>query len=323
MKEINQPWPHAQNDALGGFLWFYCKLAREGVLPVAPSDWRMLARFADYFRAIRYWQDEDSGHWEETRKIEASSIGMVVAGFEQLRLLIRASGDSVSFRRGGHRFNMEVIDESIKQGTVALKAILPFECIQPDPLKNRRYDAALLFLIHPLELISGSLADRVLRNVITQLGGDYGIRRYRGDSYWAPDYDQKLPPDEQIGDFSEDISGRNLLLTGKGSEAQWCIFDPVISCIYGLKFARTGRNEFLDLQTFHLNRSLAQLTRGDRSRDIRPFRCPELYYLKNGEYVPNDHLPLLWTQANLLMALKMLRNNLREHASRQGSIQKI
>ena len=45
-----------------------------------------------YFQAIRYWQDEDSGHWEERRKIEASSIGAVVAGLRELRLLREIRG---------------------------------------------------------------------------------------------------------------------------------------------------------------------------------------------------------------------------------------
>ena len=41
-----------------------------------------------------------------------------------------------------------------------------------------------------------------------------------------------------------------------------------------------------------------------------PFKCPELYYLENGNYVPNDATPLLWTQANLWIAFKFMKQNL-------------
>lgn len=80
LAEINQKWAHAQNDALGFFLWFYCQLATQGLLNPEADEFAVLALFPHYFQAIRYWQDEDSGHWEETRKLEASSVGGVVAG---------------------------------------------------------------------------------------------------------------------------------------------------------------------------------------------------------------------------------------------------
>ncbi len=39
----------------------------------------MLTLFPLCFEAIAYWQDEDSDHWEEDRKITASSIRVVIA----------------------------------------------------------------------------------------------------------------------------------------------------------------------------------------------------------------------------------------------------
>ena len=53
---------------------------------------KLLSLFARYFEKIRYWQDEDSGHWEEARKIEASSIGVVVGALEEFQALARANG---------------------------------------------------------------------------------------------------------------------------------------------------------------------------------------------------------------------------------------
>jgi hypothetical protein len=37
------------------------------------------------------------------------------------------------------------------------------------------------------------------------------------------------------------------------------------------------------------------------------WKCPELYYRKGDTFVVNPHTPLLWTQANLQIALAMLR----------------
>jgi hypothetical protein len=37
--------------------------------------------------------------------------------------------------------------------------------------------------------------------------------------------------------------------------------------------------------------------------------CPELYFLKQGRYVPNAHTPLAWTQANQALALHLVKKS--------------
>ncbi len=138
--------------------------------------------------------------------------------------------------------------------------------------------------------------------------GEIGVRRYLGDSYWAPDYKQKLKPAERAADVSDDLSRRNRLLPAVGQEAQWCLFDPYIPCIFGLKFQSTRSPEHWAKQTEYLNRSPGQITAADRT-DIPAFRCPELYYLESGRHVSNDHVPLLWTQANLILAIRLREEN--------------
>ena len=106
----------------------------------------------------------------------------------------------------------------------------------------------------------------------------------------------------------------------RGKESQWCIFDPIISAIYGEWFQASGDAKYLKLQTLHLNRALGQITGENNTVDtgkgnnepvkIPAYRCPELYYWQHGEYVPNVSTPLLWTQANLCIALKMMERNL-------------
>jgi hypothetical protein len=83
-----------------------------------------------------------------------------------------------------------------------------------------------------------------------------------------------------------------------GCEAQWCLFDPLLSVIYGQEYERTGAAEALARQLEHLNRAIGQLD--EKSR------CPEMYFLKRGKWMPNEHTPLAWRQANLSVALRAL-----------------
>jgi phosphorylase kinase alpha/beta subunit len=306
LAELDQHWGHSQNDALGYFLWFYCKLANEGYLKPQPEDLEILALFPFFFQAIRYWDDEDNGHWEEEPKVEASSIGVVIAGLKELKQLILKETIPVSAcQYQDIPVRIQFLDKLIAQGTIALNHILPAECIQPES-KKRRYDAALLFLIYPLQVIDDEIGDQILRDVINNLQGDYGIKRYLGDSYWCADYGQKLPSKSRTTDFSDDMTSRDALLK-KGEEAQWCLFDPIISIIFGLKFQKTRQEKYRQQQIYYLNRSLGQLTGEDCP--FGEFKCPELYYLENSRYVPNPNTPLLWTQANLSIALQMMESN--------------
>jgi len=301
LEEIDQKWSHAQNDALGYFLWFFCKLCNDKVIDeLTQQQIQLLALFVLYFEKIEYWQDEDNGHWEEAKKIEASSIGVVVAALTELKKLVQQKTNSIQYH--DKIITADFLNELIKQGQQSLKQILPAECIQVD--KYRSCDAALLFLIFPLDIIQNEgMENKILENVIKQLQGDYGIRRYTGDSYWSADYKEKLKPELRTIDVSDDMSSRDSLLQ-PGQEAQWCIFDPIMSIIYGKKYQQTKKPEYLQLQTKYFNRSLAQLTLEDSP--FGGFKCPELYYLENGSYVPNDTTPLLWTQANLWIALKFM-----------------
>jgi hypothetical protein len=107
----------------------------------------------------------------------------------------------------------------LARGRRALDAILPYECAQPGLARHRRHDAALLFLLLPLDVVKDqAMADKVLDDVDRYLTGEHGIRRYRGDSYWAPDYDLRLS--DRTRDFSEDLDSRDALLSRVGDEAQ-------------------------------------------------------------------------------------------------------
>lgn len=308
LTEIDQNWQHAQNDALGYFLWFYCQLISDRLLLPSSEELEILTLLPLYFKAIAYWQDEDSGHWEEDRKVSASSIGVVVASLQSFRKLFIEHDLISDYCCSQNRLvTLELLDRLILKGSNALTEILPAECIQSE--KARRYDAALLFLIYPLNVLDDVTSDRIIEDVANNLQSKYGISRYLNDSFWCRNYTD-LPENIRTSISTEREQwlreqGRGLK---QGEEAQWCIFDPILSAIFGMKFHKTQQTEYLEKQTFYLNRSLGQLTAADSKVD--GFKCPELYYLDRDKYVPNDATPLLWTQANLRIALTIMEQSL-------------
>jgi phosphorylase kinase alpha/beta subunit len=309
LAELDQQWPHAQNDALGYFLWLAATLIDSGDLVPTADELETMTRLVCYLQKIRFWQDEDSGHWEEQRKQSASSIGVATAALIRLREMFSSNPSLLEMARAeGWSLTLPILEELIQAGKLSLRQILPAECVQPDPLKNRRYDAAVLFLIHPLKVVDEPAGRTLVGDVTSSLQGDFGIRRYQGDSYWAPDYKKKLSAEVRTSDFSEHIGDRDKLLDKLGNEAQWCLFDPIVSCIYGEWFRQTRDPADLAKQVEYLNRSLSQMTRAHSSDDA--LRSPELYYIEEGCYVPNDHTPLLWSEANLLQALHGMEQSL-------------
>ena len=298
LDELPEKWAHAQNDALGQALWLRFVLANTGTLPVTPEEWKIYTLFPAYFEAIGYWHDQDSGAWEEGLKINNSSVGAVVAGLEELQ---RYLSSPLAKKQLGPKKLAELekakLAELIAKGRERLDATLPFES-PPE----RLVDGALLSLIHPLGTVSSRhMQDAILNLVQARLRGDVGIKRYAGDSYFCQDYDQWFAPEQMCVDFSDGLAFRNAFLQPE-CEAQWCIFDPLLSVIYGERYLadRTDHTSF-EKQVYYFNRSLRQVTEKGE--------CPELYYLKNGKYVPNAHTPLAWTQGNQALALHLMEKS--------------
>ncbi|MGQ0633532.1 MAG: glycoside hydrolase family 15 protein [Planctomycetaceae bacterium] len=304
LTELNQTWAHAQNDALGYFLWLVATLSRAGLFQPADDELDLLQLFPRYLNAIEYWSDEDSGHWEEAKKIEASSIGAVVAALRAYQAVWPA----------------DLVKDLLAKGEAALRAILPAECVQPDPAKRRDYDAALLFLIYPLRVVDSATADAIIERTVANLMGEIGIKRYLGDSFYCTNYETSLARlgDDPTRDFSTDLSARNALAI-PGSEGQWCLFDSTLSTIYAERYRTSGRADDREKQTAFLNRALLQITRDDPPR-CAAMQCPELYYIENGRMQTSKAVPLLWSQANLWTAMELMSQALREGGPRDSNI---
>src|SRR5262245_2199606 len=185
LQEPAETWAHAQNDALGSFLWMYCTLASKNIVKPSRNEVEVLTYFPLYFEAIRYWADEDSGHLEETRKIEASSIGAVMAGLGKLRAFLSDGRAREALTGRSSRVSDSLIKTLEQRGRTELNRILPHECVQRSSAKKRRYDGALLFLVYPLEVVRDAMGSRILRDIAVNLEGPFGIMRYVGDCYWT------------------------------------------------------------------------------------------------------------------------------------------
>ncbi len=88
------------------------------------QDLEILALFPFYFQAIQYWEDEDSGHWEEDRKIEASSIGVVIAGLKELKLLLTDTRLVSDCKYKDKLVTTKILDELINKGKESGAALL-------------------------------------------------------------------------------------------------------------------------------------------------------------------------------------------------------
>jgi hypothetical protein len=174
---------------------------------------------------------------------------------------------------------------------------LPFEAPP-----QRLADSALLSLIHPLGTITEiSLQNAILNLVQARLKGEIGIKRYANDSYFCQDFDEWFAPAQMSSDFTDSLQFRDSFLQ-PNCEAQWCIFDALLSIIYGERYLSSPSDETsYQKQVHYFNRSLQQVTPQGL--------CPELYFLKQGRYVANAHTPLAWTQANQALALYLLEKS--------------
>lgn len=301
LSEIDQKWSHAQNDAIGYFLWILVKVLRKGSVFIDADIEVLLEVIPRYLNAIKFWQDADSGHWEEEQKIEASSIGCCIAGLEAL---VEFCSESDATKQIVGDEVIELCGSMITTSRNVFDKMLPNESVATDDNKGRDVDAALLFLCFPLNVVTSDRRDQIRENIGQKLQGDYGIRRYLGDSFWTKNYPDLMAETDLTRDFSDDIDARNKLAQ-VGEEAQWCIFDSILSASYGIDFLNTKDKAAKELQVFYFNRAIGQITGPDCA--LGEFLMPEAYYLQGDQYIANDATPLQWAKANLIQAFRLMK----------------
>ncbi len=162
--EFWEEWGNKQNDAVG------CILFRLGELEInqkrsilkTEDHFRIVNKLVKYLASIEYWQDKDSGMWEEDEELHASSVGACVAGLKSIARVPR----------------IEVPLWLIRKGEKTLNELLPRES------QKKFVDLALLSLIWPYDIVSDKMREQILENVEYHLLKERGVIRYKGDKYY-------------------------------------------------------------------------------------------------------------------------------------------
>ncbi len=161
LKEMPVEWGHAQNDAIGAFLWGVGEGYRLGQKVIRDKkDIEIIQKLVDYLECLQYWQAKDNGMWEENMEVHASSIGACVAGLNAVKILVNVN------------------DDLIKKGEEALRNLLPRESETKDT------DLALLSLVFPYRVVDRDTAIRIVETVSSKLERTYGVIRYENDQYY-------------------------------------------------------------------------------------------------------------------------------------------
>lgn len=162
VRELLEPWGHAQHDAIGMMLWSIGEGEKRGKRIIRDHrDRNMVQKLVYYLQTCEYWHDTDNGMWEEEREVHASSVGACISGLRAVSYIV------------------DVPEQLIKNGVNALRHLSSFE------MAGRSEDMAQLSLIYPHRAYPRHIALEVLKNVETRLLRRNGVIRYHGDSYYS------------------------------------------------------------------------------------------------------------------------------------------
>jgi phosphorylase kinase alpha/beta subunit len=173
LKEINTPWSHAQNDAVGGLLFVIGEgIKHKKKVLRDEKDKEIVQKLVQYLTTLRYWECADAGAWEENLEVRTSSIAACVAGLRNVK-------DIVS-----------VPEILIDNGMDALYELFPYET------KTRKQDLAQLTAIFPYRVFGNEMSKIIIENIEKNLLRDKAVLRYKYDSYYSTlekKYGRSLP----------------------------------------------------------------------------------------------------------------------------------
>lgn len=161
LTELHVEWGHAQNDAIGAFLWGVGEGVSHGKKVIRDEkDLQIVQKLVQYLECLQYWQTKDNGMWEENMEVHASSVGACVAGLHAVKMLV------------------DVKEDSIHKGEETLRFMLPRES------ETKETDLALLSLVFPYKIVDRGTALQIVNNVAGKLERKHGCIRYENDQYY-------------------------------------------------------------------------------------------------------------------------------------------
>jgi GH15 family glucan-1,4-alpha-glucosidase len=167
--EFWEEWGNKQNDSIGAILYKIGELEHHKKVRILETedDVRIVNKLVKYLASIHYWEDEDSGMWEEDEEIHASSVGACVAGLENV----------------DHLPHVHVPDGLIEKGKKTLRMLLPRES------RKKFIDLALLSLVWPYNVVTPKQREEILANAEYHLVRKKGLIRYKNDYYYNKNED--------------------------------------------------------------------------------------------------------------------------------------
>lgn len=194
--EFWEEWGNKQNDAVGAILFMLGELEivhKQHVI-INEERKRIVQKLVNYLKSLRYWEDPDSGVWEENEEIHASSVGACLAGLKSIQRL-----DWV-----------DVPNELIRNGELTLTKLLPRES------EHKFVDLALLTLIYPYHIVTDSQREQILENVEYHLVRERGVIRYKNDYY----YNRNVDGFSEEAEWCFGFSWLALIYTEMGNKAK-------------------------------------------------------------------------------------------------------
>lgn len=167
--EFWEDWGNKQNDAIGAILYRIGELEHHHKRSILrdESHVRIVNKLVQYLKSVRYFEDADSGMWEEDEEVHASSVGACVAGLQSVARLA----------------HVHVPKSLVQKGKKTLKGLLPRESAK------KFVDLALLSLIWPYNVVSKPQREEILTNVEYHLLKRRGVIRYKNDYYYNKNKD--------------------------------------------------------------------------------------------------------------------------------------
>lgn len=314
-------WAHKQ-DAWQMLAYHTLRAIEQGDLKlseVSAGQKQFLAYVLPFLAKIQYWQEENSGSWEELTARRSSVMAWEMAAVEKISSFAeRSDGKFLVDGFAAIKQHLpqtyqaldlfQTADVLIAKGKEALLGRLPYE--SPDYEKTdpryRDADAALIYLLQlgtPEFLGQPDVEAKLLVQIESLTDARTGaIRRYLNDSYQGKSFfrnETALYLSEVYGAPSGDASGPEQWVARRavvpaGPEAAWTHFVWQMSAWAGRRYQETGEKKYWDMQQQYFHRGLRLITgegevsvdldEHEKARviDLPAWRIPECYITDEG-----------------------------------------
>ena len=330
-----QNWNHRQIDAHGLFLLALNDALNRSLVrkkDLSKKRLTVLSKFPKFFSAIKYWDYEDSGAWEEIERKNTSSIAVVSQALYRLSLWSKSKKTVFKTlnswrKKQGEEWRTKNLRKLHTKGLKTVKYQLKLGGESPDykntsSPKFRLADVALMNVIIPEPLHGLTEKDyRHVVDIIENLKRPAGILRYENDSYQSGNYWIKDPNSKaktikiSANSSSADNFAKRFSTLMPNTEAQW-FFDSKLSWIR-IELSKMSKDPAqirIDkkLAATHLKRAVGQITGKNQisadGKAVAEMLVPESIntVVIDGKhyYLASPITPLNWAKAGLRIAIE-------------------